>query len=86
MYYPFTTISNNELCLTIKGRKVKFIVVTKRYFANQDLIDQLNGAMEDPTSDNFFDLILTLRTRSSLVCKLVHEGAKNLALFTQNLV
>ena len=50
---PFTTVSNEELYQTNQGRKIKFTAVTKKASPNQDLIDQLNDALDDPMSGNF---------------------------------
>ena len=49
---PFTTISNNELYQTNQGQKIKFTAITKLVSQSQDLIDQLNDAMDDPMSEN----------------------------------
>ena len=46
---PFT-ISNEELYQKNQGRKIKFEAVTKKASPNQDLIDQLNDAMDHPMS------------------------------------
>ena len=44
---PFGTISNKEHFKTNQGSKIKFIVFTKNHDSpSQDLIDQLNGAMD----------------------------------------
>ena len=49
---PFGTISNEELFETNQGSKIKFTVLTKHHTPpSQDLIDQLNEAMDDPSSD-----------------------------------
>ena len=48
---PFTTISYEELYQTNQRPKTKFTAVTKKAFPNQDLIDQLNDAMDDPISE-----------------------------------
>ena len=49
---PFGTISNEELFKTNQGFRIKFTVLTKHHTPpSQDLIDQLNEAMGDPSSD-----------------------------------
>ena len=49
---PFSTMSDNELSQTNKGKKIKFQVSTKKnVFTNHDLIDKLNNAMDDPESE-----------------------------------
>ena len=48
----FTTISNKELYQMNQGQKIKFTVITKMVSPSQDLIDQLNDAMDDPMSEN----------------------------------
>ena len=50
---PFTTVSNEELFQTNQGCKIKFTAVTKKASPNQDLIDQLNDALDDPMSGKF---------------------------------
>ena len=48
----FGTISNEELFETNQGSKIKFTVLTKHPTPpSQDLIDQLNEAMDDPSSE-----------------------------------
>ena len=48
---PFETISNEELFKTNQGSKIKFTVLTESHTTpSQDLIDQLNEAMDDPSS------------------------------------
>ena len=48
---PFETISNEELFKTNQGSKIKFTVLTKNHTTpSQDLIDQLNEALDDPSS------------------------------------
>ena len=49
-FISFTTISNEELYQSNQGRKTKFTAVRKKTFPNQNLIDQLNDAMDDPMS------------------------------------
>ena len=50
--FPFGTIPNEELFKTNQGPKIKFTVLTKHHASpNQDLIDQLNEAMDDPSSE-----------------------------------
>ena len=45
-------ISNEELFKTNQGSKIKFTVLTKHHTPlSQDLIDQLNEAMDDPSSE-----------------------------------
>ena len=45
-------ISNEELFKTNQGSKIKFAVLTKHHTPpSQDLIDQLNEAMDDPSSE-----------------------------------
>ena len=47
----FLTILNRELSQRNKGKKMKFKVLTKKsILSNQDLIDNLNNAMDDPES------------------------------------
>ena len=48
----FTTISNNKLYQTNEGCKIKFTAITKKDFLKQDLINQLNDAMDDPMDEN----------------------------------
>ena len=49
---PFETISNEELFKTNQRSKIKFTVLTKHPTPpSQDLIDQLNEAMDDPSSE-----------------------------------
>ena len=49
---PFGTISNEELFKTNQGFRIKFTVLTKHHTPpSQDLIDQLNEAIGDPSSD-----------------------------------
>ena len=48
---PFETISNEELFKTNQGSKIKFTVLTKNHpTPSQDLTDQLNKAVDDPSS------------------------------------
>ena len=48
----FGTISNEELFETNQGSKIKFTVLIKHHTPpSQDLIDQLNEAMDDPSSE-----------------------------------
>ena len=48
----FGTISNEELFKTNQGSKIKFTVLTKHHAPpSQDLIDQFNEAMDDPSSE-----------------------------------
>ena len=48
----FSTVSDNELSQTNKGKKIKFKVLTKKnILTNHDLIDKLNNAMDDPKSE-----------------------------------
>ena len=50
--FPFGTIPNEELFKINQGPKIKFTVLTKHHTSpNQDLIDQLNEAMDDPSSE-----------------------------------
>ena len=49
---PFTTISNKKLYQTNQGQKIKFTAITKMVSPSQDLIDQLNDAMDDSLSEN----------------------------------
>ena len=49
---PFETISNEELFKTNQRSKIKFTVLTKHHtLPSQDLMDQLNEAMDDPSSE-----------------------------------
>ena len=48
----FTTISNNKLYQTNQGCKINFTAITKKDFLKQDLINQLNDAMDDPMAEN----------------------------------
>ena len=49
--FPFGTISNEELFKTNQGSKIKFTVLTKNHTSpSQDLIHQLNEAVDDPSS------------------------------------
>ena len=49
---PFSNISNNELHETKVGRKMKFKALTrKQNFQNQDIIEKLNNAMDDPEAE-----------------------------------
>ena len=49
---PFGTFSNEELFKTNQGSKITFTVLTKHYSSpSQDLIDQLNEGMDDPSSE-----------------------------------
>ena len=49
---PFETIANEELFKTNQGSKIKLTVLTKYHTPpSQDLIDQLNEAMDDPSSE-----------------------------------
>ena len=49
---PFGTVSNEELFKTNQESKIKFIVLTKHHTPpSQDLIDQLNEAMDEPSSE-----------------------------------
>ena len=48
---PFGTISNEEFFKTNQGSKIKLIVLTKNHTSpRQDLINQLNEAMDDSSS------------------------------------
>ena len=48
----FGTISNEELFKTNQGSRIKFTVLKKHHTPpSQDLIDQLNEAMDDPSSE-----------------------------------
>ena len=48
---PFGPIFNEELFKTNQGSKIKFTVLTKNHTTpSQNLIDQLNEAIEDPSS------------------------------------
>ena len=49
---PFTTFSNKELYQMNQGQKIKFTAITKMISPSQDLIDQLNDAMDEPMSEN----------------------------------
>ena len=45
---PFTNISNKELYQTNQGQKIKFTAITKMVSPSQDLIVQLNDAVNYP--------------------------------------
>ena len=47
-----TNISNKELYQTNQGQKIKFTAITKMVSPSQDLIVQLNDAMNYPMSEN----------------------------------
>ena len=48
----FSTISNKSLYETKRGKKEKFIVLTKKVLSpNDNLRDKLNNAMDDPESN-----------------------------------
>ena len=50
--YPFLNISNEELFETNEGKNIKFKVFTKKNSKqNNDLIDKLNKAIDDPDSE-----------------------------------
>ena len=51
--FPFATVSNEELYQTNQGRKIKSQLLQKKASTNHDLIDQLNGVLDDPMSGNF---------------------------------
>ena len=49
---PFSSISDNELSQTKKGKKIKCKVLTKKnILTNHDLIDKLSNDMDDPESE-----------------------------------
>ena len=49
---PFSNISNDKLCETNVGKKIKFKALTrKQNFQNQDIIEKLNNAMDDPEAE-----------------------------------
>ena len=49
---PFSNISNDQLRETNVGKKIKFKALTrKQNFQNQDIIEKLNNAMDDPEAE-----------------------------------
>ena len=49
---PFSNISNDDLYDTNIGKKIKFkALARKQNFQNQDIIDKLNNAMDDPEAE-----------------------------------
>ena len=49
---PFSNISNDELYETNVGKKRKFKALTRQQsFQNQDIIEKLNNAMDDPEAE-----------------------------------
>ena len=50
--FPFSNISNEESYVTKVGEKIKLKALTrKQNFQNQDIIDKLNNAMDDPEAE-----------------------------------
>ena len=50
--FPFSNISNEESYVTKVGKKIKLKALTrKQNFQNQDIIDKLNNAMDDPEAE-----------------------------------
>ena len=75
---PFGTSSNEELFKTNQGSKIKFIVLTKNHTSpSQDLINQLNEAMDDPSSETVFSKYYEPCELSSLL-----NNSKNCHLFS----
>ena len=62
---PFSNISNDELYETNVGKKRKFKALTrKQSFQNQDIIEKLNNAMDDPEALNHMNLHLYLKAKN----------------------
>ena len=62
---PFSNISNDELYETNVGKKRKFKGITrKQNFQNQDIIEKLNNAMDDPEALNHMNLHLYLKAKN----------------------
>ena len=76
---PFGFISNEELFKGNQGSKIKFTVFTKKHTSpSQDLIDQLNEAMDNPSSSTvsskYYELfeLLSLMNNSKNCLSLFH--------------
>ena len=53
---PFSTISDNEIYQSNKGKKIKFKVLTKKnILTKHDLVDKLNNSMGVPESEMLYN-------------------------------